>query len=629
MKIDRMRHIVAGTAGHIDHGKTALVRALTGVDTDRLEEEKRRGISIDLGFAHLDLHEAGVRLGFIDVPGHERFIKNMLAGAGGIDFVLFIIAADESIKPQTREHFEICRLLEIPAGVIAITKSDLVEPELVELVRLETEDFVRGSFLERAPVVPVSAKTGAGLDELRTALAATAKAIAEKDAHRWFRLPVDRVFSMRGFGTVVTGTLVSGSVAEEQEVEIQPVQRRTRVRGVQVHGEKAARAAAGQRTALNLPGVEPDELARGMVITEPDRFEPTRTVDASFELLRSAKPLKHGAPVHFHAGTLEVEAEARVLGTVQSIQPGSRGFVRFLLREPALLVPGDRFIVRMFSPVATIGGGEVLDIAPPLKLRRAPAASRLGALQSGTIESRLSLLVRESGHGLGMGQIIGRTGWLPAEIEAAARNPGFLTIREPQFWVADAGWAAQVGKRIQAWLAEYHRKNPLQAGVSKEEIRSRELAGAPAFLLDAILAGVPTIAVEGETVRLKTHRVALKQDEEAASARIEAAFADAGLAVPSTAEVLARSGVETARARSLLQILLKGRKLVKVGEELVFHPSALERLRETLGGRKGQRFSVGEFKDWTGISRKYAIPLLEFLDREHVTRREGDARVVL
>jgi selenocysteine-specific elongation factor len=629
MKIDRMRHIIVGTAGHIDHGKTALVRALTGVDTDRLEEEKRRGISIDLGFAHLGLPEAGISLGFIDVPGHERFIKNMLAGAGGIDFVLFIIAADESIKPQTREHFEICRLLEIRAGVVAITKSDLVEPDLVELVRLETEDFVRDSFLDGAPVVPVSAKTGTGLDVLRSALAETAKRIAEKDARRWFRLPVDRVFSMRGFGTVVTGTLVSGSVGEEQEVEILPVRRKARVRGVQVHGEKATRAVAGQRTALNLAGVEPDELARGMVITEPDRFAPTQTVDASFELLQSAKPLKHGAPVHFHAGTLEVEAEVRVLGAGQSIQPGSRGFARFLLREPALLLPGDRFIVRMFSPVATIGGGEVLDIRPPEKLRRMVAGRRLDVLKSGTVEDRLLLLVRESAHGIGLAQIIARTGWLPAEIEAAASSPKFLTIREPQFWVANAEWAAEVGKRIQAWLAEYHRKNPLQAGVSKEETRSRELAGAPAFLLDAILSKIPSIAVEGETVRLKSHRVALKQDEEAASAKIEAAFSAAGLAVPSTAEVLARSGVEAARARSLLQILLKGKKLVRVGDELVFHPSALERLRETLGGRKGQRFSVGEFKDWTGISRKYAIPLLEFLDREHVTRRDGDARVVL
>jgi selenocysteine-specific elongation factor len=634
MKIDRMRHIIAGTAGHIDHGKTALVRALTGIDTDRLEEEKRRGISIDLGFAHLDLAEAGaksggIRLGFIDVPGHERFIKNMLAGAGGIDFVLFIIAADESIKPQTREHFDICRLLRIPTGVIAITKTDLVEPELVELVRLETEEFVTGSFLEGAAIIPVSASTGQGIGELRSALAAVAGKVAAKDATRWFRLPLDRVFSMRGFGTVITGTLVSGSIGEEQEVEIQPLRRKARVRGVQVHGEKAARAIAGQRTALNIAGIEPGELARGMVATEPDRFEPTETVDAIFELLPSAKPLKHGAPVHFHAGTAEIEAEVRVLGEGPSFQPNARAFARFLLREPALLMPGDRFIVRMFSPVTTIGGGEVLDIAPPPKLRRAAAARRLEVLESGTREDRLSLLVRESAYGLSMQQIIARTGWMPPEIEAATKSQKFLAIREPQFWVADRAWVDATAKRMHALLADFHRKNALQAGISKQEIRSRELPGAPAFLLEHILSTIRTIAVEGETIRLASHRIALKQDEEAASAKIEAAFADAGLAVPSTAEVLARSGVEAIRARSLLQILLKGRKLVRVGDDLVFHPSALDRLRQLLAERKGLRFSVAEFKDWTGISRKYAIPLLEFLDREHVTRREGDARVVL
>ena len=634
MKIDHMRHIIAGTAGHIDHGKTALVRALTGIDTDRLEEEKRRGISIDLGFAHLDLADPGaksgiIRLGFIDVPGHERFIKNMLAGAGGIDFVLFIIAADESIKPQTREHFDICRLLRIPAGVIAITKTDLVEPELVELVRLETEEFVAGSFLEGAPMIPVSASTGEGLGELRSALASVAGKVAEKDANRWLRLPVDRVFSMRGFGTVITGTLVSGSVGEEQEVEIQPLRHQARVRGVQVHGEKADRAHAGQRTALNIAGIEPVELARGMVVTEPDRFAPTQIVDAVFELLASAKPLKHGAPVHFHAGTVEIEAEVRVLGGGSSIPPSAKAFARFLLREPALLLPGDRFIVRMFSPVTTIGGGEVLDIAPPAKLRRAAAARRLDVLESGTPEERLTLLVRESVYGLSMQQIIARTGWMPAEIEEASQSPKFLAVREPQFWVADRAWVDATAKHIHAALTDFHRKNPLLAGISKEEIRSRELPGAPVFLLEQILATIRIIAVEGEIIRLASHRIALKEDESAASAKIESAFADAGLAVPSTAEVLARSGVEAARARSLLQILLKSNKLIRVGDDLVFHPSALDRLKRMLAERKGLSFSVGEFKDWTGISRKYAIPLLEFLDRAHVTRREGNARVVL
>ncbi len=372
MKSVEMKNIVIGTAGHIDHGKTALVRALTGIDTDRLKEEKQRGISIDLGFAHLALSE-NMRLAFVDVPGHERFIKNMLAGVGGIDLVLFVIAADESIKPQTREHFDICRLLGIRNGIIVLTKSDLADPDFIELVRLEADEFVRGSFLDGAPVVAVSSTTGAGLDELRAEIQKLAALVHEKDSSQYFRLPIDRAFSMRGFGTVVTGTLVAGTVRVEQEVDLHPAGRRIRIRGIQVHGSSVSQATAGQRTALNIAGVETSDLRRGMLLAEAARFQTTRQIDCSFELLPSAKPLKHRAPVHFHAGTAEVEAEVRRLRGTDSFRPGARDYIRFLLSEPLLLLPGDRFIVRMFSPVVTIGGGVVLDIAAPRRATgRAP-----------------------------------------------------------------------------------------------------------------------------------------------------------------------------------------------------------------------------------------------------------------
>ena len=357
-----MKHIIVGTAGHIDHGKTALVKALTGIDADRLEEEKRRGITIDLGFAHLQLTPS-LRLGFVDVPGHERFIKNMLAGVGGIDLVLFVIAADESIKPQTREHFDICRLLEIPRGVIALTKADLVDDDILGLVRIEVEQLVAGSFLEGAPIVPVSSVTGAGLEELRQALARVAAEAPEKDASGHFRLPIDRVFTVKGFGTVATGTLVSGSVAKEQEVELYPAGRRLRVRGVQVHGTTADRAVAGQRTAVNLADIEPAGLARGDVLSEPGVFRAVKQVDCRLQLLPTAKPLKHRAPVHFHSGTAEIEAQVRLLEGTAPLQPGGAAYVRLLLRDAALLLPADRFIIRMFSPVVTIGGGVVLDVA--------------------------------------------------------------------------------------------------------------------------------------------------------------------------------------------------------------------------------------------------------------------------
>jgi selenocysteine-specific elongation factor len=608
-----MKNIIAGTAGHIDHGKTALVRALTGVDTDRLEEEKRRGISIELGFAHLDL-TPNLRIAIVDVPGHERFIKNMLAGVGGIDLVLFVIAADESIKPQTREHFQICRLLNIKKGVIVLTKSDLVDNDILDLVKLEVEEFVAGSFLEGAPVVAVSSTTGAGIEELKHVLEGLASIVAPKDDSQSFRLPIDRAFTMRGFGTVVTGTLISGSVSTDQEVEAHPGSKRLRVRGVQVHGKPAKTARAGQRTALNIAGADALDLFRGVVLTEPDRFRSTKVIDCWFELLPTAKPLKNRAPVHFHAGTTEVVAEVRNLGTPN--------YARLRLREPVLLLPGDRFIVRMFSPVVTIGGGIVLDIAPPRK----DTPERLKRLAEGTVEEQIGLLIRESKHGQSVADLVARTGLQAAVIEKAARSGA--TELAPS-WFVDKGSLQTTVAKWKAQLADFHKKNPLLPGLGKEAMRSAQLPDAPAALFDAMLATDKQIVITGDVVHLATHKLALKQDEEEALAKIETAFERAGLAVPALQEVLKSSGVEASRARNLLQILIRNKKLVRIGDDLVFHHSALTTLRAMLARHKGERFGVPDFKDWTGISRKYAIPLLEYLDREHVTVREGDSRLVL
>ena len=619
-----MKNTIVGTAGHIDHGKTSLVKALTGIDADRLEEEKRRGITIDLGFAHLQLTPT-LRLGFVDVPGHERFVKNMLAGVGGIDLVLFVIAADESIKPQTREHFDICRLLGIPRGVIALTKADMVDSDILGLVRLEVEEMVQGSFLEGAAIVPVSSVTGAGLDDLRRELASAAEAAPEKSAGGHFRLPIDRVFSVKGFGTVVTGTLISGSVAKEQTVEVYPRERLLRVRGVQVHDKPAERAVAGQRTAVNLADIEPAELSRGDVLSEPGRFRAVTRVDCRLQLLPSAKPLKHRAPVHFHAGTAEIGGEVRLLSGATVLDPGATAFVRIVLKQPALLLPGDRFIIRMFSPVITIGGGVVMDL--PSNPRTTGAAQRLAALADADDAGRIALLVRESQFGADTKELVARTGMTESRLKAAIARTALTTLGDSRY--VDTDWFQSARKRLGDAVRKFHRENPLAPGIAKQDLRAREMARVPALVIDALLAAAPELVVEGETVRLKTHTVVLQEDEERALAAIERTFESAGLAVPPMAEALAASGVESKRARTLLESLVRRKRLLRINAELVFHASAIEGLRQILAPRKAQQFGVGEFKEWTGISRKYAIPLLEYLDREHITRREGDRRLIL
>jgi selenocysteine-specific elongation factor len=614
------RNIIVGTAGHIDHGKTSLVKALTGTDADRLAEEKRRGITIDLGFAHLQI-APDVRLGFIDVPGHERFVRNMLAGAAGIDLVLFVIAADESIKPQTREHFEICRLLGVQAGVIALTKADLAGPELLELVRLEADEFVAGSFLENAPQIAVSSTTGLGLPDLLAALEATARKVRQKSAGGWFRLPVDRSFTMKGFGTVVTGTMISGSLRREQEVELYPTGRRLRVRGLQVYGEAADRARAGERTAVNLADIEPAGIARGMVLSEAGRFTPVRVFDARLALLSSAKPLRNNAPVHLHAGSAECGAEVRLLDKSSALKPGASAWVRITLREPALVLPDDRFIVRMFSPVVTIGGGVVVDIGGRKYKRGEEVPARLAALLEGSGTQRAELLVFERPNGIAQADLIALTG-----MHDVPPSPAILRAGN---WLIATSRVAALKEKLLSELRAFHKANTLLPGIPKQDLRSRIVPeAAPEIFALLLESALPEVVADADIVRLKTHRVVLKVDEEQARATIESDFEKAGLTAPGVQDVLKDSGLEPARARSILQILLREGRLVRISDDLVLHATAANQLRRTLAERRGQRFSVPEFKDWTGVSRKYAIPLLEYLDREHVTARDGDQRVI-
>jgi selenocysteine-specific elongation factor len=635
-----MKSVIVGTAGHIDHGKTSLVKALTGIDADRLEEEKRRGITIDIGFAHLELPSAKgdpLRIGFVDVPGHERFVRNMLAGIGGIDLVLLVIAADEGIKPQTWEHFDICRLLSIRRGITVITKSDAVDAETLEVVRLEVEEFVSGSFLDpsQSPIVAVSSLTGNGLDELKSELARAGAEVAAKNSAALSRLPIDRVFTMKGFGTVVTGTLVAGSITKEQELEVFPSTKRVRVRGLQVHGASAEVANAGQRTAVNLAGISTDEMARGMSLAEAGNFRTTTRADVLLSLLPSAKPLKDGARVHFHAYTTESVAEVRLYRSkadpAKQIQPGSESFVRLRFPEPLLLLPDDHFIVRQFSPVLTIGGGLVLDASPPVRKRSAEnAVAFLTTMRRGNQQEILAARVLRRGiAGLRLDEIPGEMNLRREEIANLAIKAGLINFNSVLL-APDA--LARAKSDVLQTLKKFHDSNPLVAGMSKEELRDRVKLGVDVSsgVLQK-LVDEKKLEVAGELVRLPGRGVVMRDDEAESKKVIESAFAAAGLKVPSLKEVLAGLKVDKIRAQKIVTLLLRDKVLIKISEELVFHQSVLSDLRGKIMALKATapKIDVARFKDMTGVSRKYAIPLLEYLDREHVTRRVGDERIIL
>jgi selenocysteine-specific elongation factor len=631
------KSVIVGTAGHIDHGKSTLIEALTGTHPDRLEEEKRRGITIDLGFAFLE--EGGVRYGFVDVPGHERFVKNMLAGASGIDLVLLVIAADEAIKPQTREHFDICRLLGVLRGVIALTKSDLADSDTRELARLEIEDFVKGTFLAGAPIIEVSAKTQQGLPDLKAALRNAANEVNAKDTARYFRLPIDRSFPVKGFGTVVTGTLFSGQVALGEEVELLPEGKPLRVRGLQTGGKSVERAEAGQRTAMNLAGIEHTAVQRGMVLSAKGRLRATRRLDVRVELLPDAPPVKNRARVHFHSGTLETIGEIHLLGA-RELASGAKALAQVRLQDDAVLVRGDRFIVRQFSPVVTIGGGVVLDpLARRFSAKDAGRAAFLEKLETGSREEILRAMAERNILGVVAEEIVVRTGWLMSEVQGAAKALAQkqiirLVSNEPLILLSEARFA-EIAKQLLARVERFHKEKPLLPGITREELKAslgRRVRPESFAAALQLLAEQKKFSVQGEFVKKAGAEITLTAEEIRARDQIVQAFAKAGLAVPSVNEVLTQLKIQKAHAEKLLQILLRGKVLVRVSADLIFHQAALDGLAPMLAQykkAKGERIGVPAFKELTGITRKYAIPLLEYLDRQRLTRRAGDERVIL
>jgi selenocysteine-specific elongation factor len=638
------RSIVIGTAGHIDHGKSALVRALTGTDPDRLKEEQARGITIDLGFAHLEISD--ISLGFVDVPGHERFVKNMLAGVGGIDLVILVVAADESVMPQTREHFQICRLLHVQTGLIVLTKADLADNDMLELAALEVQELVRGSFLEHARLVPVSARTGQGLEELRATLVQLASALPPRRADGPVRLPVDRVFSVRGFGTVVTGTLVSGAIHEEQDLVVLPGDRAVKVRGLQVHGRREAMATAGRRVAVNLSGMEVSELSRGATLCEAGAFEVTRRVDVLLEQLPDARALRHGARVRFHLGTSELLgrvaiSSARTDGRASSseVQPGHSAFARIRLEAPAVATRGDRFILRAYSPPVTIGGGVVLDPQPPHgPIRTAPAVARFRRLDpsGGDAEGAVSAFIEERGNaGLRRGALVARAGLTPAAaddlVERLTKGGSVVVVQD---LLVSADVLRHLEERLVSNLVAHHRVQPLSEGLPREEARERLFGRAAPAVFDEVLtrlvAGGRIVA--RDRLALSGHQVSLSPEEARAQDDLVRVYREAGLAPPDVAAAALAAGASPQTADRVLKLLLRGRTLVRV-DTLVFHADALERLKDEVRALKGKdgagRVDVASFKERYGITRKYAIPLLEYLDRERVTRRVGESRIVV
>jgi selenocysteine-specific elongation factor len=638
------RSIVVGTAGHIDHGKSTLVRALTGTDPDRLKEEQIRGITIDLGFAHL--HAGDVNLAFVDVPGHERFVKNMLAGAGGIDLVMLVVAADESVMPQTREHFQICRLLEVPAGLIVLTKSDVADADMIETARLEVRELVAGSFLADAPIVAVSSTKGTGLDDLKAALLDVADTVRARDPEGTTRLPIDRVFSMKGFGTVVTGTLVAGTIQPDTELLVLPRGLTVKVRGVQVHGRATEEAVAGSRVAVNLGGVDVADLARGDTLCAADAFEVTRRVDAVVTVLADAsRGLRHGARVRFHQGTTEllgrvaIASDREAASQTVEILPGRSAYVRIRLEAPVVLTRGDRFILRSYSPSVSIGGGVVLDPHPPRSgIRNAAARERFQRLDAAgsaeqALDSALAALIDErAAAGLARAALGSRAGLSPSAAALAAER---LVLRGKAIAVADLLVApavlADLSERVLEMLQAHHKAQPLSDGLPREEVRERIFGRSGPAVFDHVLSELTTRKkITGrDRLALAGHRVSLSAEEQQAHAAIERVFREAGLTPPDPASVAASANVPAPIAERMAGLLLREKTLVKV-DALLFHADALSRLKEEVRAlEKNARVDVAAFKQRYGITRKFAIPLLEYLDRERVTRRVGDSRVVL
>ena len=628
--------IILGTAGHIDHGKSSLIKALTGIDPDRLKEEKLRGITIELGFADLVLPN-GRHLGIVDVPGHERFVRHMVAGASGMDLVVLVIAADEGVMPQTREHLEICQLLQVKKGLVVLTKTDLVEEDWLELVEEEVREALKGTFLEGAPIRRFSSLTGAGQDELLATLAELAEQVPPKPAKGIFRLPIDRVFTIKGFGTVVTGTAISGRLKVGEGVAVYPPGFKARVRGLQVHSQAVEEALAGNRTAINLQGLEKEEMERGMVVAPPGALLPSRRLDAFLEILPSApRPLKHRQAVRLHTGTSERIAMPLLLDA-DDLPPGASGYVQFFLREPLALKPGDRLVIRCISPAFTWGGGQILHVNPPRHRRRQmELLINLETLEQGAPEKILPLYLEEAGAaGRSRSELEALLTWDPGDLAtllSSLTKQGQVIRYDPEKerYLLTAT-ARKLDQEMKGILSAYHHKNPLKPGLAKEELRRQLPPQLEVRLFNQLLnelAQKQQIMVEKDLVRLASHKVTLAMDQEEHVSYLAALYQRGQLSPPTLKEAAAALDVPPDKFKQLLTVLVNQGRLVKVKEDLYFHREAIEHLKAELVSflKKNKEITVIQFKDLTQTSRKFTIPLLEYFDSARTTVRVGETR---
>ncbi len=641
-----MLRIVIGTAGHIDHGKTSLVRALTGIDTDRLREEQRRGITIELGFAHLALG-AGAVAGIVDVPGHERFVKAMAAGAAGIDLVVLVVALDEGVMPQTREHLDICRLLGVPRGLVALTKGDLAQElgaEWSELLRADIAEACQGTFLEGAPVLQVSAKSGDGLDALRRELERLAAQTPERPTDGPAYLPIDRAFSLKGFGTVATGTLLSGSIAAGAELDLIPGgQQRLRVRTVQVHGAEVERALAGQRTALNLPGVEAGQLSRGMVAVGAGAVAPTQMIDVELDLLAAApRPLKDRSKLLLHLGTAQAPATVALIGG-KRLEPAGHAFAQLRLGEPVAALPGQRFILRGFHALPgrghTVAGGRILSIHPRKRRGRRPEASRgFGELTGAEPAPRIAYLLEEAGYrGLTAPELFERTALPERQLARAlevmsSRGEAILFDKEKRAYLSPVAMGSLARRALLAVRA-HHTADTLSTGLSREELRRRLGESLDLRLYARLLSSLVEkgeLELDGEVVREKGRRAASSESDGKLKDELARALNEAGLTPPYIDDLPKLLGAPQAKVASAVKLLEKQGTLVRVNQELYFDAAAVAGLRERLVGflREHERITTQQFKELVGATRKYTIPLGEYFDREKVTLRVGEARIL-